>query len=147
MEIDLDNRSGQDLDLEHWCGVMATFMQAMELGDDTGVSISFVDDAEMQALNKQYRGYDKPTDVLSFSNEEGEAVVIAPGVPRYLGDIVISLPTTARQAAEAGHAVEHELAVLLAHGLLHLLGYDHAEEDEAKAMFARQDALVALLAR
>lgn len=147
MEIDLDDRTDRALDLAHWSRVMTVLMQGMDLGDETGLSISFVDDAEIHALNHQYRGYDKPTDVLSFSHEEGEAFPMAEGLPRYLGDIVISLETTERQAKEAGHPVEHELTVLLAHGLLHLLGYDHAEDDEAKTMFAKQDELVTLAAK
>ena len=145
MEIDLDNRSGQPVDLDRWEAAMARFMTAMGLPDDTGVSVSFVTDTEIQALNQQYREIDAPTDVLSFSAEEGEPMPVVPGQPRYLGDIVLATDTVARQAVTAGHREERETAILLAHGLLHLLGYDHAEADEARVMFAKQDELAALV--
>jgi probable rRNA maturation factor len=146
MEIDIDNRTPAPIDEARWAEAMATFMKGMALGDDTGVSISFVDDAEMQTLNKQYRQIDAPTDVLSFSHEEGEPMPTVPGMPRYLGDVILSVDTIARQAAGVGHSPDQETAILLAHGLLHLLGYDHAEDDEAKVMFGKQDELVRLVA-
>jgi probable rRNA maturation factor len=145
MEIDTDNRSASSVDEARWTAVMATFMAAMGLADDTGVSVSFVDDAEMQELNRQYREIDAPTDVLSFSHEEGEAMPQVAGMPRYLGDVVLSVETVARQAASVGHSPDKETAILLAHGLLHLLGHDHAEDDEAKVMFGKQDELVSLV--
>ena len=76
----------------------------------------------MRSLNRRYRGKDRTTDVLSFSLREGMFSHIQPTV---LGDIVISLPAAARQAAEAGHPLLREIERLLVHGLLHLLGYDH----------------------
>ena len=80
----------------------------------------FVGDREMRRVNRQFRGNDKPTDVLSFPGEEG-----------HLGDILISVPTARRQAAEAGHGPDRELRVLLLHGVLHCLGYDH-ETDQGE---------------
>lgn len=145
MEIDIANRSGAAVAEDRWTDVMQALMAGMALADDTGVSVSFVDDAEMQTLNRQYRDIDKPTDVLSFSHEEGDPMPVIPGMPRYLGDIVVSVETIDRQATEAGHSPERETTILLAHGLLHLLGYDHAEADEAKAMFAKQEELVRLV--
>ncbi|MBC7542250.1 MAG: rRNA maturation RNAse YbeY, partial [Candidatus Sericytochromatia bacterium] len=91
MEIDLDNRSEQPVDDNHWTEAMARYMREMGLPEDTGTSVSFVTDAEMQGLNKQYRDIDAPTDVHSFSNEEdtgGEPMPAVPGMPRYLGDII-----------------------------------------------------------
>jgi probable rRNA maturation factor len=146
MEIDTDNRSHQPVDEARWAEAMAAFMRGMGLTDDTGLSVSFVDDGEMQELNRQYREIDAPTDVLSFSHEEGEDIPQVEGMPRYLGDVVLSVDTIARQAASVGHSTDKETAILLAHGLLHLLGYDHAEDDEAKVMFGKQDELVRLLA-
>ncbi len=101
------------------------------------LAVALVSDARIRALNKQFRGKDKPTDVLSFAEDRvPRASRIAPPAsqtaprasriaPRTLGDIVISTMTARRQAAEAGHSYASELKVLALHGLLHLLGYDH----------------------
>lgn len=96
------------------------------------LSVLLVNDRRMRMLNRQYRGKDKTTDVLSFAMREGEQM---PGEPMLLGDVVISLPTAGRQAAEKGHPLEREVAILLIHGILHLLGYDHEQgEREARRM-------------
>ena len=94
------------------------------------VSVLFVEDAEMAGLNEQYRHRQGPTDVLSFSLREGDGPV-APDMEHLLGDIVISVDTACRQASEACHSPRREIAVLLIHGLLHLLGHDHEQGDEA----------------
>ncbi len=93
------------------------------------VSVTFVLDLEMQALNRRWRKKDQTTDVLSFSAVEGEFVV---GDDRLLGDLVISVETAARQARAHGHDIDVEVGVLVAHGLLHLCGLDH-ERGEADA--------------
>lgn len=104
------------------------------------LSIALVGDAEMHALNRDWRGRDRPTDVLAFALREGEDAGVQPDV---LGDVVISLDTAARQAAARGHALADEVRTLLAHGILHLLGYDHERSPaEARRMFARQRALL-----
>ncbi|MHB0936978.1 MAG: rRNA maturation RNase YbeY [Armatimonadota bacterium] len=90
------------------------------------VSIALVDDASIHALNKQYRGKDAPTDVLSFSMEQDVAV---PGAPRLLGDVVISMDTAQRQAAAGARSLDEELCHLAIHGVLHLLGYDDATSE------------------
>ncbi|MDQ2686826.1 MAG: rRNA maturation RNase YbeY [Armatimonadota bacterium] len=97
--------------------------------EDIEISLALCDDAFIQALNAQYRGLDKPTDVLSFAQGDGEE----PG-PRVLGDIVISLPTAEWQAARAGWPVESEVTLLAIHGLLHLLGYDDETDKGAREM-------------
>lgn len=97
------------------------------------LGVRFASDREMRRVNRDYRGKDKPTDVLSFPGEpepEGEG--------HHLGDILISIPTARRQAAERGHTVERELKVLLLHGLLHCLGYDHeADQGEMERLERR----------
>jgi rRNA maturation RNase YbeY len=98
------------------------------------VCVSLVSDAEIQALNRQYRHKDRPTDVLAFPVREGERI---PGDEQHLGDVVISVDTARRQAEEHGRSLEEELATLLIHGLLHLLGYDH-ERSPAEARKMRQ---------
>jgi probable rRNA maturation factor len=82
--------------------------------------VRFASDREVRRVNRDYRGKDKPTDVLSFPGGPGEE-----DGGYHVGDILISIPTARRQALERGHSVERELKVLLLHGLLHCLGYDH----------------------
>lgn len=105
------------------------------------VSVLLTDDAKITQLNRQYRDVDAPTDVLAFALAEGEDF-IDPSSVRALGDVVISLDYAQRQADQHQHSLEHELNVLLVHGLLHLLGYDHAQDEEAAVMFARQAQIV-----
>ena len=105
-------------------------MEAMT--EEVELSLVLVDSAEIQALNAEYRGLDKPTDVLSFAAEEGSDEFLLPEeLPfRLLGDIVIAVPIAAEQAAVYGHSFEREMAFLALHGLLHLLGYDHGHEED-----------------
>lgn len=102
------------------------------------LSLLLVDDAEIRALNAQWRGKDSATDVLSFPSGGPEGLPVD-----VLGDVVISVDTARRQAAERGHSVEVELRVLLAHGLAHLLGHDHGDPAQAAAMAAVEAALLA----
>jgi probable rRNA maturation factor len=106
------------------------------------LSIVLCDDAFIQPLNRDYRALDAPTDVLSFSQREGEDG--DPDDP-VLGDIIISVETARRQAEGRGYGLDKELRVLLVHGLLHLLGYDHIEPEEAAEMQAEERRLLALL--
>jgi probable rRNA maturation factor len=106
---------------------------------DSSVSISFVRDPKIRELNRAFRGQDKPTDVLSFPLvEPGDAY---PGAERLLGDIVISLDTARRQAADYDAPLGREVERLLIHGLLHLLGHDHLETGERRAMEAEERRL------
>ena len=98
---------------------LRTLLRHEAVGEDVEISLLLCDDPFIQALNVQYRGLDKPTDVLSFG--QGEA---GESLPTVLGDIVISLPTAARQAEKAGWPLENEVILLAVHGGLHLLGYD-----------------------
>ena len=110
---------------------------------DAELTLVISDDAVVAALNRQYRSVDGPTDVLSFPAQEPTPdFVSAPGTEAYLGDIIIALPFTRRQAAEVGKSLADELRLLAVHGTLHLLGYDHAEPDEEAAMWARQAAIL-----
>lgn len=110
---------------------------ALELPDGE-VSVLLTDDREIQRLNRDYRGVDKPTDVLSFAMREGEGGRFAGDV---LGDLIVSAQTCARQAREAKRPVLDEATMLLAHGLLHLLGWDHETPAKDKAMRAETDRL------
>jgi probable rRNA maturation factor len=94
------------------------------------IAILLTNDAEMHALNKQWRGKDKATDVLSFPSGSPEI----PGQPQYLGDIAISYDTAMKDAADMGRSVEAHVGHLMIHGFLHLMGYDHIELEDAKVM-------------
>lgn len=107
------------------------------------LSVLLTDDAQIQQMNRDFRGVDKPTDVLSFP--AGEALPGMEDADPYLGDIAISVPYAARQAAQAGHDLAGELQLLVIHGVLHLLGYDHDDPEEKAAMWAAQTAVLAQL--
>jgi probable rRNA maturation factor len=114
------------------------------------LSIALVDDAAIRTVNREQRGIDAATDVLSFPLLEelqasSEVFALPPDTPRHLGDVLISYQRAADQAAEYGHSFGREVCYLLAHGVLHLLGYDHLEEAERLAMRAREEAALAPL--
>jgi len=118
------------LDLEH-------------VAPEASLTVVIADDKEIQALNRQFRGVDAPTDVLAFAEEEaGQVFVDGSNEPSYLGDVIVSLPRARVQAAEQGHSTAQEIRLLVAHGVLHLLGYDHAASDEEAAMWARQNEIL-----
>lgn len=101
------------------------------------VNVVLSDDGELQDLNRVWRGLDRPTDVLSFAEREGEA--LAHNSPKtFLGDIIISCQRAEAQGRELGHGVEREIVFLTVHGLLHLLGYDHVEAEDEEEMLAMQ---------
>jgi probable rRNA maturation factor len=104
------------------------------------LSVMLCDDRTIHALNRTHRKKNKPTDVLAFALGEGE---VLPGAEGVLGDVVISLDTARRQARDRGHALWDEVTLLLAHGLLHLIGYDHRTDEEERVMNARADMLIA----
>jgi probable rRNA maturation factor len=111
------------------------------------VSLLITDDAELHDLNRTYRGVDRPTDVLSFAdNDAPESFIMPPGMPRYLGDIAISYERVVEQAADYGHSPQRELAYLVTHGMLHLLGYDHEQgEAEEAAMRVLEERVMTVL--
>jgi probable rRNA maturation factor len=113
-------------------------LSSLKLNPECEVNLVFVDVAEMTELHIKWMDEGGPTDVLSFPMDipldENEAVT--------LGDIVISPVVAAEQAAAAGHSTDHEIFILAAHGLLHILGYDHAKSADEKVMFALQEDLV-----
>ncbi len=104
------------------------------------LSVMLCDDRTIHALNRSHRKKDKPTDVLAFALGEGE---VLPGAEGILGDVVISIDTAQRQAKERAHSLWDEVTLLLAHGLLHLIGYDHRNDEEERVMNARADMLIA----
>lgn len=121
-------------------------LEMESVSSDALLSVVITDDDEIQSLNRQFRGIDAPTDVLSFADDAPDAsFVIGAGEPPYLGDVILSYPRAEEQAAEQGHVVDDELRLLTVHGVLHLLGYDHAMPKEEAAMWSRQDAILMAL--
>jgi probable rRNA maturation factor len=104
------------------------------------LSIALTDDGEIHELNRVFRRRDRPTDVLAFAMREAPSSGDGPE-REILGDVVISVPTARRQASRRGRTLEHEVRVLLAHGLLHLVGYDHETAKQARVMGAKTRAM------
>ena len=140
IEIRLEVQLPAELDLA--AAIRRAGQEALEAEGAQGgwFSVTVVDDGAIQALNREYRGLDRPTDVLSFPMEEGEGILAAPD--GFLGDIVISLPRAQAQAEEYGHSLLREVSFLTVHGALHLLGWDHMEQEEAGRMYARQEEIL-----
>ncbi|WP_068674333.1 rRNA maturation RNase YbeY [Oceanobacillus sp. Castelsardo] len=117
------------------------------INDEAEISINFVTNKEIQEINRDYRDKDAPTDVISFAMQESvegelEIIVEDMDIPETLGDIIISVEKAKEQAEEYNHSYERELGFLAVHGLLHLLGYDHMNEEDEKKMFARQEEIL-----
>jgi len=137
-----ENESARETDPDLFDKVAASAFSQLGLKPvEAEISLLTVDDQAIQEINRDYRGIDKVTDVLSFPQEE-DAPALIEKTPLLLGDIVICLPRACEQAAEYGHSLERELGFLFAHGLLHLLGYDHEQESEAEQMFALQEQIL-----
>lgn len=117
--------------------------EALHPNDLYEMTVRLTDDEEVQTLNREYRDKDQPTDVLSFAALEVDCQYDLPvEEPLYLGDIVISVETAARQADNQGHSIETELTWLASHGLLHLLGWDHPDEPSLLEMLDQQRDLL-----
>jgi probable rRNA maturation factor len=138
MTIELVNRSGALVPDKEITSLLNYGIEYMELNPECEISLSFVDVQEMEELHIKWMQEDGPTDVLSFPMDMPESK----GDVVTLGDIVISPAVAAQQAASAGHSVEDEMYILATHGLLHILGYDHADPDEKKVMFSLQEKIV-----
>ncbi len=119
-----------------------TALKVLEFDDDIEVSISFVDEDEIQALNRDYRGKDSVTDVLSFTQYTDEGFEAFEDEPVYIGDIVICTERARNQAEDFGHSFEREVSYLVCHGMLHLMGYDHIEEEDKAEMRAMEKVIM-----
>jgi probable rRNA maturation factor len=138
MTVEVTNRSGVAAPAKEIESLLTFGIDYMDLHPDCELSVTFVDDAEMEELHIKWMDEPGTTDVLSFPMDmpEGKDDAVT------LGDIVIDPIVAANQAATAGHSTEHEIYILAAHGLLHILGYDHADRDEEKVMFDLQETIV-----
>ncbi|WP_157455400.1 rRNA maturation RNase YbeY [Carnobacterium maltaromaticum] len=151
MELDLFDETGKIT--EEQTKMVKTLLEFagshINLPEDTEMSVTFVDNAAIQVINRDYRGKDQPTDVISFAMEDEVPDEVAINfdlldekMPRNIGDIIISVDKTAEQAFDYGHSFDRELGFLALHGFLHLNGYDHMEEAEEKVMFDLQKEIL-----
>ena len=148
MTVLIDNRTDYEITPETeklFNDVIAESLRYEDFDPQCEISLSIVNNDEIQEINKQFRNIDAPTDVLSFpllTFEEGEQADVNEKDEIMLGDIVISIEKAIAQAEEYGHGLKRELAFLTAHSMLHLMGYDHIEEDEREEMFEKQEAIL-----
>ena len=138
MTIEVTNTSGQLVPATEINSLLTFALLELELNPKCELNVSFVDDDYMTELHIKWMDEPGTTDVLSFPMDMPET----PGEAVTLGDIVISPVVAAEQAAQQGHSIEHEIFILATHGLLHILGYDHADKAEEKTMFELQEKIV-----
>lgn len=124
--------------------VAAEVLRQEEVAEQTELSLIITDDEAVRELNRRFRDVDAPTDVLAFGTGAEGHFVGAPESPPYLGDVVISYQRALAQAEELGHAVAEELKLLVIHGILHLLGYDHQEGADSQKMRKKEDQVLHL---
>ncbi|CAM3106549.1 rRNA maturation RNase YbeY [Sporolactobacillus spathodeae] len=148
MTIDMNDETNQVTEAQQQDVIQLIDHAAAFLGlaGEIELSLTFVTNARIHEINRDYRHIDRPTDVISFALEEmGEdevAIVPEDDEPRVLGDIIVSIEKTKEQAESYGHSFERELGFLVIHGLLHLLGYDHMNEEDEKKMFGLQEEIL-----
>lgn len=148
MDITMIDKTGQVTDKEQnlVSDLLQTAGKVLSLDDETEMSVTFVDNHEIQEINREFRHKDMPTDVISFAIEdegEGEPDIVFPDgesldIPQDLGDIFISIDRAHEQAEEYGHTYERELGFLAVHGFLHLNGFDHMTPEDEEEMFSLQ---------
>jgi probable rRNA maturation factor len=144
VSVEVTNESGVDLELDWVSDLIEFAFGRLRVSPEADVAVIFVDETAMEQLHIQWMMEPGPTDVLSFPMDElrpgrpGE-----PAVTGILGDIVVCPTVAEKQASEAGHSATDEMKLLTVHGLLHLLGFDHADEDDEKEMFGLQNQILA----
>jgi probable rRNA maturation factor len=143
LSIDFIDETEQlsERDTELIQGILNFAASKEEVEGNSEVSVTFVSNERIREINREYRHKDQPTDVISFALEElgeDEIEIVGGDMPRVLGDIIISVERAKEQAEEYNHSFSRELGFLSLHGFLHLLGYDHIEEEDEKKMFQRQ---------
>ncbi len=141
IEVQVDPRFRDVVDDEMLVKAAAETLES-EGVEDAELTIVVTDDERVRDLNREYRGVDEPTDVLSFQTYGDDEFVESPEAESYLGDVVIAYPFTAAQAMESGRSVKHDLALMVVHGVLHLLGYDHSSPEEEKVMWDKQNSIL-----
>ncbi|WP_419919932.1 rRNA maturation RNase YbeY [Candidatus Poriferisocius sp.] len=137
-----DHQQELRVDKNRWAGLLRRVMVEEQISIPWEVGLSFVSAGEMAALNAAHRGMDRPTDVLALGTDDGRAPR-ADDEPRLVGDVVICPSVAAANASDRNKAVEDELALLVVHGALHLVGYDHIDDTDAARMQGREQELLA----
>jgi probable rRNA maturation factor len=152
VSIEVDNGTSHEVDAEQLVSVARHALDALGVSPSAELAITLVDEQRMTELHVQWMDEPGPTDVLSFPMDEldvrsaradGTPLPVPGDEPMVLGDVVLCPEVAARQAEQAGHSTADELALLTTHGVLHLLGFDHAEPEEHAEMFALQAELLA----
>jgi probable rRNA maturation factor len=145
IQVQIDRRfQGQVQPEPLYQAAVATLVH-QHMDESCALAVAVTGDDALRELNRRHRGVDEPTDVLAFPGEALGQFVAAPDQPRHLGDVVISLHRAESQAAEAGHDTQAELQLLVAHGVLHLLGYDDGTEEQRARMWAAQAEILKAL--
>ncbi len=147
LSVHLSDEQPLDVDQARLCDLTRRVLRTQGYPEDAEVAVLLVTDDDMASYNRRFLQREGPTDVLAFPLEEHQPGVpprVAPsGPPIHLGDVVIAPAYVGRQAAEHGTTTDEEMALMLVHGLLHLMGYDHGEDDEAEAMESREREILA----
>jgi len=144
VSVEVTNESGVELELEWVSDLIEFAFSRLRVSPEADVAVIFVDETAMEQLHIQWMMEPGPTDVLSFPMDElRPARPGEPAVTGILGDIVVCPTVAEKQAVEAGHSAVDEMKLLTVHGLLHLLGFDHADDAEEKEMFGLQNQILA----
>ena len=143
MQITIYNRTNQDAGVfeQLFEKIAEKAEQRLALSDDYELSVTFVRSRTIHTINRDYRGIDRPTDVISFAIRDDMEFEMVEGM-NDLGDIFINIDYARKQAKQYGHSYRREIAFLFTHGMLHYLGYDHMKEEDEKVMFALQDEIL-----
>lgn len=148
LELDLRfhvrRRSGARPDRRTIRAACEAVLRGEQIAGPVILTVTLVDDDEIRQINARHRQIDKATDVLSFPLvDDSGSFALPPGLPRELGDVIVSYPRAVAQAEEYGHPVERELTYLIVHGVLHILGHDHEQPGEQAVMREREEAAMA----
>lgn len=138
-EIDYEIKAEQ---LDLFNKIIDRTKSLLEITENYIFSIIMVDSARIHEINRDYRGIDRPTDVISFAMMDSDDPFVMMEEEKEIGDIFINLDAISAQAMDYGHSFEREFCFLFTHGVLHLLGYDHIEKEDEEVMFALQDKIL-----
>lgn len=147
MELSFENGFDPTYDYleKEYSLIMKVTFDVLKIKTNYEVDVNLVNDEEIHQINRNYRNVDRITDVISFAFNDDDSslgMIKNEEIPHLLGEIFICIPQALRQAKEIGNSDQRELSFLFVHGLLHLLGYDHMKEEDAKIMFPLQDQIL-----
>lgn len=141
-QIGIFNETEEEIEELETIKELLEYASKIEEVEEAIFNVIVIDNNQIREINKEYRGIDRETDVISFALEDDTKCVQFEGEPRMLGDIYISVEKAKEQAISYGHSFKREICFLALHGFLHLLGYDHMEKEEEKIMFDRQELIL-----